>query len=89
MKKKTQFVHLENDSGDVNALHFAGIHGETGQQPGGGPAQGKEGRLLLLDPKTILLAKQVESTRNPVALMSLGIYDEQVGRAPRGSEPFF
>lgn len=37
-KKKTQFVHLEGDSGDVNALHLVGIQGETGQQPRGGEA---------------------------------------------------
>lgn len=72
-KKKTLFVHLEDDSGDMNGLHLVGIQGEIGQQPGERPLQGEDRQLAAFRPRNNSVSQASgPKKRSPGAFMSLG-----------------
>lgn len=74
-KKKTQFVHLENDSGDVKALHVAGIQGERGQECEGSPppSPGRRQLATFRPPNNSVGRASGQQERPSAACMSLDV----------------
>lgn len=85
-KKKTQFVHLENDSSDVHAPCVVGIQSITAWRPhrAGVPLE-RKGCMLLLGQRPFWWSEQ--QIGPSVACARCCFREPQVSQALRGSQP--